>query len=346
MGLLAENGLIQTVPLCEIEDFNSQMKDSLGIFVTVRVVGRATLVELSQQEPYIVAVCTELFDEQHASASLPSSSKSSKPSKLSIPLLKRKPQEELQDLVAGNIENIMVTLSSLQHRITQQHRHNRAVEDARQALEDSQNPDKNKSEEEKEKDEEMLLRLENARRRDEYLLSDNDEEDEDDRDDEDDDGTVFGNDINGIFQRAFKQALQTDVQGYTTSTDKASSSTGRRNIQHLTALSWAAFCIPQMDVTYKLQAMDGTNLFDRLKLAMYVLREIKSEMEAKVALISSADAPTVKDESSNMNTKFLSDAAAAAAAKRKPSKSSQTTTKMFDIDDEDDPDSDLWDALK
>ena len=56
-------------------------------------------------------------------------------------------------------------------------------------------------------------------------------------------------------------------------------------MQHLTALSWAAFCIAPMDVTYKLQALDCDDLFDRLKLSAYVLRELRSEMEAKVALI-------------------------------------------------------------
>lgn len=46
MGLLAEAGIIQTVPLCEIEAYNRL--DGFGIFVTIRAVGRAQLMEVIQ----------------------------------------------------------------------------------------------------------------------------------------------------------------------------------------------------------------------------------------------------------------------------------------------------------
>ena len=61
MGLLAQSGLIQTIPLCEIEAF--QRMEGFGIFVTIRVVGRAQLVAITQQEPYLMGVCLELADE-------------------------------------------------------------------------------------------------------------------------------------------------------------------------------------------------------------------------------------------------------------------------------------------
>jgi len=90
MGLLADTGVIQTCPICEIEAYNRM--EGFGVFVTVRVVARAQLVEIVQQEPFIKAVCTELHDE------LP-------------------PNLELPSLMASNIENMFVLLSSMEHRL-------------------------------------------------------------------------------------------------------------------------------------------------------------------------------------------------------------------------------------
>lgn len=92
MGLIAESGIIQTVPLCEIEAYNRM--ENFGIFVTIRVVGRAQLDEVIQQEPYLKGVCRELSDK--------------------IP-----PNLELPNLVASNIENFMLLLSSMEHRLAQ-----------------------------------------------------------------------------------------------------------------------------------------------------------------------------------------------------------------------------------
>ena len=60
MGLLATNGIVQKVPLCEIEAYNKM--DEFGIFVTIRAVGRAELLDIQKQEPYIQAVCREISD--------------------------------------------------------------------------------------------------------------------------------------------------------------------------------------------------------------------------------------------------------------------------------------------
>jgi hypothetical protein len=92
MGLLADSGIIQSVPLCEIEAYNRM--EGFGIFVTIRVVSRAQLIEISQQNPYIRVVCTELSD--------------------SIP-----PNLELPNLVASNIENFILNLSSMEHQLEQ-----------------------------------------------------------------------------------------------------------------------------------------------------------------------------------------------------------------------------------
>jgi hypothetical protein len=92
MGLIAESGIIQTVPICEIEAYNRM--EGFGVFVTIRVVGRAQLMEITQQEIFLKAFCTEISD--------------------SIP-----PNLELPNLVASNIENFMLLLSSMEHRLEQ-----------------------------------------------------------------------------------------------------------------------------------------------------------------------------------------------------------------------------------
>lgn len=92
MGLLADSGMIQTVPLCEIEAYNRM--ERFGIFCTIRVVGRAQLLGFQQQEPYLKAACFEVIDE------LP-------------------PNLELPNLVASQIENLALLLSSMEHTLKQ-----------------------------------------------------------------------------------------------------------------------------------------------------------------------------------------------------------------------------------
>lgn len=84
MGLIAESGIIQTVPLCEIEAYNRM--EGFGIFVTIRVCSRANLLEITQQDPWLKATCIEISDK--------------------VP-----PNLELPNLVASNIENFMLLLS-------------------------------------------------------------------------------------------------------------------------------------------------------------------------------------------------------------------------------------------
>jgi Lon protease-like protein len=90
MGLLAETGIIQTVPICEIEAYNRM--EGFGIFVTIRVVGRAQLYEILQQTPYLKAVCREINDN--------------------IP-----PNLELPNLLASNIENYLLLLTSMEAQL-------------------------------------------------------------------------------------------------------------------------------------------------------------------------------------------------------------------------------------
>ena len=107
MGLLAGQGMATTVPLCEVESFTNlgadedwvDRGDGLGngaILVTIRAVGRVSIQEVVQQEPYIAARVEEVFDEDVAAfdASLGVSA-----------------------ALAGKIENLMASLASLEHKL-------------------------------------------------------------------------------------------------------------------------------------------------------------------------------------------------------------------------------------
>lgn len=207
MGLIADSGIIQTVPLCEVEAYNRM--EEFGIFVTIRVVGRGTLLELSQQEPYLKATCIEVIDKI--------------PQNLDLP-----------NMVADNIENYYMSLSDLDTKLEKKHS---ALSNKGEELHYDENND--------------------------------DEEEEEDQD------------PYGQFNKAFRQAKASDTQGYMVS---EISSVGQRNAQDLTAVSWSAFCTDGVDIMARLQALDCDDLFDRLKMGSYMLREQKAELEAKLAL--------------------------------------------------------------
>ena len=92
MGLLSSSGLVKKVALCEMEAYH-RMK-GFGIFVTVRVVGRADVIQLTQQEPYLAAICREISD------TLP-------------------PNLELPNLLAMNIAESIQTISNMEQRLEQ-----------------------------------------------------------------------------------------------------------------------------------------------------------------------------------------------------------------------------------
>mmetsp|Transcript_102239 Transcript_102239/g.295821 ORF Transcript_102239/g.295821 Transcript_102239/m.295821 type:complete len:350 (-) Transcript_102239:1743-2792(-) len=217
MGLLAESGIIQTVPICEIEAYNRM--EGFGIFVTIRVVGRGRLLDITQQEPYLTATAVEITDTIPANLELP-------------------------NLVASNIENFMLLLSSMEHRLSQ-------------AMEESED-------EEDDDDKEMKKRIQIAKLDDRFY--------DDLGDDEED---VLELDRRGRFRQAYSVALETDTQGYCL----PKSSDIERTPQELTALSWAAFCtnlLPEEDAAFRIQALDSDDLFERLKLGSHMLREKKN----------------------------------------------------------------------
>jgi Lon protease-like protein len=95
MGLIAskQNGILMHPPLCQVEAYNRGMEGSgMGIFVTIRAVGRVELANLTQEAPYIKATCIEIFDD-HATANLS------------------------QANMASDIEHAMIQLSSLENQL-------------------------------------------------------------------------------------------------------------------------------------------------------------------------------------------------------------------------------------
>jgi hypothetical protein len=231
MGLLADSGIIQTVPLAEVEAYNRM--EGFGIFATIRVVGRAQLIDIVQQEPYIKAVCTELTD-------------------------KFPPNLEMPNMVADTIENAMVTLSALEHKLYRVSGETKSSEGT---------------------DEEMQRRI-NVARLDDKFFDDEEEEEED----------TGLPDRRRRYQQAHRVAMQTDTQGYVSSSASAADFGISRSPKELTAVSWAAFMtelVPERDSTYRIQAMDETDIFERLKLASYMLREKRDKLQKELERASS-----------------------------------------------------------
>ena len=105
------------------------------------------------------------------------------------------------------------------------------------------------------------------------------------------------------FQNAFETAKEIDtprcllqqitaINNLPQNTSSASTSSATkclRTLQDLNAISWAAFCTGEKgDVkrdVYKIQALDMTNVLQRLHLAAAMLREEKKRWRAKLALM-------------------------------------------------------------
>jgi hypothetical protein len=145
MGLLAGNGMITTLPLCEVESFSRfgaeddwvDGKDGMGngsIFVSIRAVGRAKIAEseLLQEVPYMKAKVIELLDED-----ISMNGKSGLKEKSATKLIGESSPLEVASLVAGNIENLMLSLASLEHKLkevegTKEERKNSTVVSAKE----------------------------------------------------------------------------------------------------------------------------------------------------------------------------------------------------------------------
>jgi hypothetical protein len=116
---------------------------------------------------------------------------------------------------------------------------------------------------------------------DRFYYEGDDDDDDDDGDEENTEPKSF--DRRARFRKAYQIALSTDTQGY--AVRSGGDSTIDRTPQELTAVSWAAFCteiLPDADAAYRIQALDYENLFDRLKLALLVLRQKKEKLQDRM----------------------------------------------------------------
>ena len=98
---------------------------------------------------------------------------------------------------------------------------------------------------------------------------------------DDEDEEVEELDRKGRFRVAYNIALATDTQGYCV----AKSTDLERSPQELTALSWAAFCtnvLPDEDAAFRIQALDCSDLFERLKLGSHMMREKKNQLREQM----------------------------------------------------------------
>lgn len=72
MVLMGDDGLLGTMPLCEIHDFDVQagFRGKVTVSVTLLAVGRAKIVEFLQMKPIMIGVCEEMVDRENVDVSL------------------------------------------------------------------------------------------------------------------------------------------------------------------------------------------------------------------------------------------------------------------------------------
>lgn len=336
MGLLLGQGMITTMPLCEIESFTRlgnvddneyvDKGDGMGngsIFVTIRAVSRAKIAEddLMQETPYFKAKVVEVTDEP-VSLEVEDNVGLKEKGNDGNKVLGESSPIQVGSLVASTIENLMVSLSSMEHKLNEV----KATKKDATTTATTTTPQKKDdavANNEDNVDREMNTRLEAARLEELFMKdstegvdlesnasSENDEEEEEDDDDEDEDDLDVVDRVTQ-FETAFESAKESDNQGYilqpSTATDNLSSSNKNDNVlrtpKDLTAISWAAFCTGEPDNVQRqaiqIQALDMTNVIQRLQLASAMLREEQMSLKAKLALagIKDGDSGDGNDES-------------------------------------------------
>jgi len=362
MGFMAPpSGLLQTMPLCEIEQYRTMeaatatedenenddnnrsapqepLYSSTGksIMATIRVVGRATLQQIQNNErtepkddddesreklyhdDYITAWCTELTDDNsHTSTS--SSSSSSSPA-ANAGVQNGKNILDVCNELADDIEEMFDSIITLKKKqdITEaaarQQQQEQDDDDDEVSASSSSSFATAREDEKKENNVFSAATLRRMKLEAELDLADDDDDDDDDNDDnddnddDDDDSIDDEGDLKKILQKAFRVAKASDTQGYTiVSSSSTIASTGTNNeeeeenkikskkkkkprsIQDLTAMSWAylnndVWSNPSKDqeyghiLKYRLQALNVTNLLDRLVLIYKMMLEQRGEL--------------------------------------------------------------------
>ena len=318
MGLLAGNGMITTLPLCEVESFTRfgtdenwvDKGDGMGngsIFVTIRAVGRCKIISedgMLQEEPYFKATVCELLDEDLALEGLKEKG-NTELSGVSSPI-------EIASSIANNIENEMVSIANLEHKLKELE--SKSTSSSTAVVDEARN-DEDKTADGK--DEVMNRRLVNAQLENLFMQSDSSTEGVDieneakannDELEEDDDDDLLEEEIDeskmdrvAQFQKAFEDAKETDTFGYVLQTINVNDKSTIRTPKDLTAISWAAFCTGKADniqrEVMKIQALDEINILKRLQLAAAMLREEKKVLRAKLSLAGVQDSSVMNKKS-------------------------------------------------
>eukprot|EP00558_Chaetoceros_sp_UNC1202_P010243 CAMPEP_0197247972 /NCGR_PEP_ID=MMETSP1429-20130617/32592_1 /TAXON_ID=49237 /ORGANISM="Chaetoceros sp., Strain UNC1202" /LENGTH=264 /DNA_ID=CAMNT_0042709029 /DNA_START=183 /DNA_END=977 /DNA_ORIENTATION=+ len=260
------------MPLCEVESFKTMVGDtgfgtSFSIFATIRAVGRASLIHIQDDDSddyndaeFLVGWCTEMCDDTSSNNGRASS----------------QGEDVLQSAndIADKVEEVFDSIIDLEQQLSL-------------LGYDGVSDDAGMSEAT------MKRRLLEAELEAE-LDDEEDDEDEDDEyldlgDDDDDDDALYVDIARAKLQKAIQIAKSCDMQGYRISSMDADA-TGMRSVQDLTALSWALFSWEEEHdaiLRYRLGSLEIVDLYERLKLALVMMMERRSEL--KEALRSSTD---------------------------------------------------------
>ncbi|KAL3789971.1 hypothetical protein ACHAWO_002025 [Cyclotella atomus] len=302
MGLLSGNsGMMTLLPLLEIESFTRKnydprwrsKGDGMGngeIIVTVRCVGRAKIVSdeggLEQEEPFMKAKVVEVVDEKGLNG---------------VGLVKEKGggvegetgnELEVGSLIAGNIEMLILSLAGMEHRWNEWkvEMSKKREEKAAGVIRDENGKEISRAA--------VNAQLEALFNKDTIpttgvSLETNESHDEN-KSSNDKNGEADMNDRRSRYFKAFEDAKIADTQGYISQNIDPSKSTTIRSLKDLTAISWAVFCtddVTQMSEqdeiqhnVFKIQALDHTNVLQRLNLGAAMLRMEMKKLKAKLAL--------------------------------------------------------------
>ena len=260
MGYIAPpSGMLQGMPLCEIENFRTMEGDTgfgnVSILATIRVVGRATLLDVKEPDGddslagYMTGWCQEMTDEMNTKG-------------------EKDLMKDYNEL-ADKCEILFETIVDLQEKI--------------KSLEG-----------EKQLKTEVLSEATLRRMKLEAELGlDDDDDDEDDDDDYlDDDDEVTGQ--KSALKKAVKIAKASDTQGYTivssvNSGESPAKTKTERSIQELTALTWGYLSKDvwgeddedSILLKYRLQALNTNDLADRFILVSKMLIDQKNALSKK-----------------------------------------------------------------
>lgn len=255
MGLLAPPaGIIQTMPLCEVESFQTMKGDtgfgtSYSILATIRAVGRASLVYVEEEKDgseFLRGWCTEMCDDV---------SSENVRSNYNAKSILQKANE-----IANRLEEVLDSIVQIETQLEQLGM-------------ESGDEDTGTS------DAAIRRRLLEAELEAELGHDDDEEEDDDDYIDEDDEMDIENS--RKRLMKAFQVAKASDVQGYRITSSK-SDPEDMRTIQDLSALSWAYFASEGNTddiLSYRLSSLEVVDLCERLKLALVMMMERKSVLK-------------------------------------------------------------------